>query len=195
MKVLYFHQHFSTPRGAAGNRSYWMAKRLIERGHEVTIVCGSSRTGNRGLTGPFQRGRRQGMVDNIHVIEFDLQYANTDNFLKRTATFLRFAVRSVEVSLFSDSDLVFATTTPLTAGIPGIFSRWLKKKPFVFEVRDLWPKLPKEMGVITNPLILGAMGALEWISYHSAHRLIGLSPGIVKGIERLGIPPDRKSVV
>lgn len=83
-------------------------------------------------------------------------------------------------------DLVFATTTPLTAGIPGIFARWLRGKAFVFEVRDLWPELPKAMGVITNPVVLGMMSVLEWLSYRSAHRLIGLSPGIVEGIERLG---------
>lgn len=85
-------------------------------------------------------------------------------------------------------DLVFATTTPLTAGIPGIFARWLRGKAFVFEVRDLWPELPKAMGVITNPVVLGMMSVLEWLSYRSAHRLIGLSPGIVEGIERLGVP-------
>ncbi|UGQ26243.1 hypothetical protein LRO55_18305 [Acinetobacter calcoaceticus] len=50
--------------------------------------------------------------------------------------------------------MFFATTTPLTAGIPGIFAKWLRRKPFVFEVRDLWPELPKAMGVIKNPIVL-----------------------------------------
>ena len=86
-----------------------------------------------------------------------------------------------------DYDLLFATTTPLTAGIPGIAARWLRGKPFVFEVRDLWPELPKEMGVITNPLLLGLLSFLEWSSYRSAHRLIGLSPGIVTGIVKRGV--------
>src|SRR5690625_32898 len=102
-------------------------------------------------------------------------------------TFLKFAFRSILIALTTRYDLVFATSTPLTAGIPGIFARWLKRKPFVFEVRDLWPELPKAMGVITNPLILAAMACLEWTTYKSAHKLIGLSPGIVKGIERHNI--------
>src|SRR5690606_1979552 len=104
-----------------------------------------------------------------------------------TITFLRFAYRSIGLALTRDYDLVFATSTPLTAGIPGIFARWLRRKPFVFEVRDLWPELPREMGVITNPIILGLMSLLEWATYRSAHRLIGLSPGIVAGIERRGV--------
>ena len=87
--------------------------------------------------------------------------------------------------------MVFATTTPLTAGIPGIFAKWLRCKTFVFEVRDLWPELPKAMGVIKNPIILMMMSMLEWLSYHSADRLIGLSPGIVDGIIGRGIQPER----
>jgi len=92
-------------------------------------------------------------------------------------------------------DVLFATTTPLTAGIPGIFARWLRGKPFVFEVRDLWPELPRAMGVIKNPLVLWAMGVLEWASYRSAHRLIGLSPGIVEGITHRGVPRARIALV
>jgi glycosyltransferase involved in cell wall biosynthesis len=92
-------------------------------------------------------------------------------------------------------DVLFATTTPLTAGIPGILARWLRGKPFVFEVRDLWPELPRAMGVIRNPLVLWAMSVLEWLSYRSAHRLIGLSPGIVDGIAHRGVPRNRIALI
>src|SRR5690625_174799 len=189
MKILYFHQHFSTPLGSTGIRSYAMAKRLVEEGHHVTIVCGSPATGNTGLSGPFRRGMRTGIVDSIEVIEFDLRYSNTDGFVKRAITFLRFAFRSIWLALTKRYDLVFASSTPLTAGIPGIFARWLRRKPFVFEVRDLWPELPREMGVIRNPVALTLMSMLEWISYRSAYRLIGLSPVIVAGIVRRGVAP------
>jgi lipopolysaccharide/colanic/teichoic acid biosynthesis glycosyltransferase len=172
-----------------------MAHRLVSEGHEVTMVCGSYGGGNTGLNGAFSRGRRQGFVDDIEVIEFDLAYSNADSFIKRALLFLLFALRSVGVAITHKYDVLFATTTPLTAGIPGVFARWLRGKPFVFEVRDLWPELPREMGVITNPVVLWAMGGLEWISYRSAHRLIGLSPGIVKGILRCGVPPERVAMV
>lgn len=195
MRVLYFHQHFSTPRGSVGIRSYEMARRLLARGHEVTMVCGSYGGGETGLKQPFVRGRRRGQVDGIDVIEFDLSYSNSDGFLKRTWTFLKFAAHSVGLVFTETYDLVFATTTPLTAGIPGIFARWLRRKSFVFEVRDLWPELPRAMGVIRNPLVLTAMSALEWASYRSAQRLIGLSPGIVEGIVGRGVPPERVLMV
>ncbi len=195
MKVLYFHQHFSTPSGAAGIRSYAMALRLISRGHQVTMVCGSYKGGETGLAKPFMKGVRRGIVDGIDVIEFDLSYSNKDGFVRRTTTFVKFALRSIGVAFREKYDLVFATTTPLTAGIPGILARWFRSKPFVFEVRDLWPELPRAMGIIRNPIVLGLMSVLEFASYRSSHRCIGLSPGIVKGILRLGVPTNRVELI
>jgi glycosyltransferase involved in cell wall biosynthesis len=187
MKVLYFHQHFSTPKGSAGIRSYELARALVTRGHEVTMVCGTYGVGKTGLDHPFRRGVRRGTVDGIAIVEFELRYSNSDRFVRRALTFVRFAWRSAWLALSTQHDVLFATSTPLTAGVPGIVARWLRGSRFVFEVRDLWPELPREMGVITNPVVLWAMSLLEWLSYHSAHRLIGLSPGIVDGIVRRGI--------
>ncbi|VFQ47468.1 glycosyltransferase family 4 protein [Desulfoluna butyratoxydans] len=195
MRVLYFHQHFSTPKGAAGIRSYQMARQLIEHGHEITMVCGSYGGGETGLKMPFRYGRRQGFVDGIRVIEFDLNYSNNDSFVKRVRTFIKFALRSISLAFSEKYDVLFATTTPLTAGIPGIFARWLRGKPFVFEVRDLWPELPREMGAIKNPVVLWLMSLLEWASYRSANRCIGLSPGIVEGIANRGVEKTRIALV
>lgn len=194
MHVLYFHQHFSTPQGSAGTRSYEMARALLREGHSVTMVCGSYGQGKTGLSGGFQWGRRRGVVDGIDVIEFDLNYTNDMGVLRRMGVFAKFALGSIGVALREPADVVFATTTPLTAGIPGIFSRFLKRKRFVFEVRDLWPELPRAMGM-RNPLLLGAMSALEWVSYRLADRLVGLSPGIVEGIARRGVAKERIAMV
>lgn len=194
MHVLYFHQHFSTLQGSAGTRSYEMASALIREGHTVTMVCGAYGQGKTGLDGQFQRGRRRGVTDGIDVIEFDLSYTNDMGILRRLGVFAKFALGSIGVAMREPSDVVFATTTPLTAGIPGIFVRWLKRKPFVFEVRDLWPELPRAMG-LRNPILLAAMSALEWISYQSADRLVGLSPGIVEGIAKRGVAKERIAIV
>jgi len=195
MHILYFHQHFSTPKGSVGIRSYQMAQALIRNGHSVTMVCGSYKGGQTGLTSDFSGGRRQGVVDGIYVIELALSYSNSDGFMKRFKAFATFAFKSIGIAMREKYDIVFATTTPLTAGIPGIFARWLRAKPFVFEVRDLWPELPREMGVIKNPIILWMMGVLEWVSYRSAHRCVALSPGIAKGIERCGVAASKITLV
>ncbi|MEX0646338.1 MAG: glycosyltransferase family 4 protein [Balneolaceae bacterium] len=184
MKILYFHQHFSTPEGSTGTRSYEMARKLLERGHRVTMVCGSYQLASSGLKNSTQDGIKRGEVDGIDVIEFQLPYSNNDSFLKRTSTFLKYSLKSSRLPFSESYDLLFATSTPLTAGIPGIIMKRFRAKKFVFEVRDLWPELPREMGVITNPFVLKGMEMLEWASYKSADGCIALSPGIKKGIER-----------
>jgi len=184
MRILYFHQYFTTPQGAGGNRSYWLAMALKNAGHDVHMVCANSPDGNTGLTQAFHKRKRQGTVDGIRVTEFKLDYSNHLDFIQRSFIFFRFALHSVKIAATDDYDLIFCSSTPLTASIPGIVARWLRRKRFVLEIRDLWPELPKAMGVITNPLVLGAISALEWISYRSAHACIGLSPGIVDGIRK-----------
>ena len=195
MHVLYFHQYFTTPKGSSGTRSYEMAQALLRSGHQVTMVCGSVSGGNTGLDHAFKRSKRRGVVDGINVIEIELSYGNHLGIVQRLLVFTKFAFLSIMIALREPCDAVFATSTPLTAGIPGIFARWLRRKPFVFEVRDLWPELPKAMGVISNPIALWLMSILEWVSYRSADRLVGLSPGIVRGIKARGVRKDRVAMI
>ncbi len=195
MKILYFHQHFSTPAGSTSIRSYKMAKALVDAGHEVVMVCGRYAGGDSGISGPFIRGARRGLVEGINLVEYNLSYSNSDNFLKRTFIFLMYSIRSTGLAFTEAYDVLFATSTPLTAGIPGVMSRWVLGKRFVFEVRDLWPALPKAMKVIQNPLVVWALNVLEWVIYHSANRLVALSPGIVDGIAIRGVDRARIAMV
>jgi glycosyltransferase involved in cell wall biosynthesis len=191
MRILYFHQYFVTPGMAGGTRSYQMARRLIERGHQVTMVCGTAPGRGLGLPGNFAHGLRRGTIEGIDIIEVNLSYSNYDNFIKRTVTFMRFATRCIRIALTADFDLLFATSTPLTIGLPGIIMKLFRNRPFVFEVRDLWPELPRAMGVIKNRLILALMSCLEWMCYRQADAVIALSPGMLEGIRlrsRPGLP-------
>jgi glycosyltransferase involved in cell wall biosynthesis len=183
MRILYFHQHFATPQGAGGTRSYEFARALVARGHAVTMVCGAHAQSGLCLPWDAAAGWSRGDVDGIDVISLPLAYSNRDGLARRAATFVGFAARALRLALTETYDLAFATSTPLTAALPGLAARWLRGKPFVFEVRDLWPELPRALGV-RNPLLLGAMSVLEWAAYCGADACIGLSPGIVAGIRR-----------
>lgn len=182
MKLLYFHQHFSTPKGGTGTRSYEFAKELIAQGHQVTIVCGSFDVANTGLTGSFIHGRREGDVDGIHIVEFELMYSNNQSFLTRSKQFMRFAMLCCREIKSANPDLVFCTSTPLTIAFPGMYAKVIKRIPFVFEVRDLWPELPKAMGVIKQPIILWLLKLLEIAAYKSADKVIALSNGMAEGV-------------
>ena len=184
MKILYFHQHFSTPSGATGTRSYEFAKMLLKHGHEVTVVCGNYWIADTGLRGEFKNNIRQGIVDGIIVKEIDLTYSNRDSFFTRAIKFLQFSWMGIKIVIKNDYDICFASSTPLTAGIPAIIAKIFFKKPFIFEVRDLWPELPIAMGVIKNKIIIKLLEFLEETLYNLSSACIGLSPGIVEGIKK-----------
>ena len=84
MNILYFHQHFSTPQGSTGMRSYFLSKNLIKNNHEVTMVCGSYGSSTTGLSNDFKFGKREGRVDGIRVIELNIEYSNNMNFFRRS---------------------------------------------------------------------------------------------------------------
>ena len=193
MHVLYFHQHFTTPDGAGGTRSYEFARALVARGHRVTMVCGQSASGGLNLPWDAKAHWHRGMIDGIDVLALPLAYSNRTSLGRRAWIFLKFAWRSMGIALRWEYDLLFATSTPLTAALPGIAMKLLRRgKPFVFEVRDLWPELPRALGM-KNPLLLGGMSVLEWLGYRTADACVALAPGIADGI-RHRAPPGRRIV-
>lgn len=182
MKVIYFAEHFDTPKTGGGLRPYQMAKRLIAAGHQVTMVCGGDHK-RLGLPASTKKNVYRGDIDGIDVVQISIPYSNNDGVPKRAIVFLKFAWKAMGYALKEDYDLLFATSTPLTDGLPGIAAKWFRRKKFVFEVRDLWPELPKALGM-KNPFLIWGMSVLEKYSYHAADACVGLSPGICEGIRR-----------
>ncbi|MFM2606132.1 glycosyltransferase family 4 protein [Vibrio chagasii] len=189
MRILYLHQYFATPESNAGTRSYEMAKRLISKGHEVTFVTSSAYLSN---SYKLKSGWNELNIDGIKLFILHSDYSNTDSYLKRILKFLQFSIRSIPVCCKLRTDVVLATSTPLTIAIPGVIYSKIRKVPMVFEVRDLWPELPVAVGAIKNRALIYLAKKLEKFAYKNSTRLIGLSPGMCDGIARQGI--DRKSI-
>lgn len=195
MRLLYIHQHFSTPDGTVGNRSWAFARAAIARGHQVQVLCGGYVGGSTGLSGPFAGGLRRGTVDGIDVVEIAAPAGNAQSLSRRAGHFAKFALAAVPRALRAPADLVYATSTPLTVAVPALAARLARGRPYVFEVRDLWPELPVAMGVLRNPLAIGALSALEWAAYRGARAVVALSDGMADGVARRGIPRARIAVI
>src|SRR5580765_6239720 len=118
MHVAYIHQYFSTKEGTTGTRSYEMSQRLIAAGHRVTMICGVSDHSPAAL----RQSERVSEVplDGIRVICVAEPYSNRMGFARRVLAFGRFAREAARIIRTLDADLVFATSTPLTVGIPGM---------------------------------------------------------------------------
>ncbi len=191
MNVLYLHQYFATRGGAAGTRSYEFAQFLLKHGHAVTMITGLRQGG--GI-----EGRGHQIVDGIDVISLGGWYSNRLGRFRRIMQFLRFTLRASMVrpsSLPRRPDVVIATSTPLTIGIPGVLLARRLKVPFVFEVRDLWPRAPIELGALRGRLPIALATRLERWIYRNSTRIIALSPGMERGVIEAGVDPAIVSMI
>jgi glycosyltransferase involved in cell wall biosynthesis len=174
MKILYIHQYFNTPREPGSTRSYWISKELIKCGHEVVILTTKSAQKKR-----IERKT----IDGIKVIYVRVSYANKMGVLRRLVAFLYFMLYSSFLGLKeSKVNLVIATSTPLTIGFPALLIKKLKRVPYLFEVRDLWPEVPIQMGAIKNKFIQKLSRKFEYIIYKNATHIVALSPGMRDGV-------------
>ncbi len=193
MHVVYIHQHFSTKKGSSGTRSYEMSQRLIRAGHKVTMFCGV----NDATAGALSHSQRVNEmdIDGIHVVCIAERYENRMGIMARARSFYGFAWSAGSLIKSLKPDLVFATSTPLTVGLPGMKGARRHRVPFVFEVRDLWPELVIATGAMTNRLGIAYLEHLEKKIYFAAERIIALAPGIKDGVCRTGYPQDRVAMI
>jgi glycosyltransferase involved in cell wall biosynthesis len=187
MKILYIHQYFKTPNEPGGTRSYWISQGLLKSGYKVTMVTGRSLQ---------DKGIERVNVDGIDVIYIRNRYSNEMNAFRRIISFLRFMFLATIVSLKEKNiNLVFATSTPLSIGFPALILKWVKGIPFIFEVRDLWPEAPIQLGVITNPVFIKFARWFEKLIYKNSLHIIALSPGMKEGVLKVGISPQKVDMI
>jgi glycosyltransferase involved in cell wall biosynthesis len=192
VRILYFHQYFATRRRSVPTRSYELARRLVARGHEVTIVSRDTRHLEAGRTRrphwPVARER----VDGIDVVYLDVPYSSTFSTPARLASFAAFTAAACAAGPFLPRpDVVFASSTPLTIGIPGIVAARLRGAPFVFELRDLWPEVPIALGVLRSRPLIAAARWLEDVLYRGAARIVVLSEATRDTLLEAGVPAGK----
>lgn len=166
-----------------------MAKRFVAAGHEVHMIT-SLRTNDVKSKGWFEE-----KIDGINVHWLPLPYSNKMGFSERIKAFFSFAIAAGKKSVQIGGDVVFATSTPLTIALPGIFAAKRLKVPMVFEVRDLWPELPIAIGALKNPIAIKAARWLERFAYRHSDRIVALSPGMATGVVNSGYPEEKVSII
>ena len=181
MQILYLHQFFITRGGVGGTRSYEFARRFVERGHAVRMVTAGE--GSRTVEG----------IDVVGVRGAYSEYmpATAMSNPARMLAFTRFAAGAAVAALRGPRpDVIYATSPPLTMALPALAGALRWRAPLVFEVRDLWPEAPIQMGALRNPLAQRLARAVERFVYARSTRVIALSPGI-----QAALPPGKSVLV
>jgi len=188
MRILYLHQYFRLPSDPGSTRSYEMARRLVAKGHQVIMITSDH------LRKFNHKGWRVTQEAGIEVHWLSVPYSNHFSYPARIWAFLKFAIGASLRASRIPADVVFATSTPLTIALPGVFVAKRQQIPMVFEVRDLWPELPIAMGALKGPLIPIA-NWLARLAYRNATRVVALSPDMAKGVEKWGYPANKITVI
>lgn len=174
---------------SGGTRSYEMARRFVCAGHEVHIIS-SCREKNCSDKNWWTE-----IIEGIHVHWISIPYSNKLTYSQRIRAFIRFAWLAARKAHQVGGDIVFATSTPLTIALPGIYASKRLNVPMVFEVRDLWPELPVAIGALRNPFLIKLAKWLEMFAYRHSTRIVALSPGMAAGVEATGYPVEKISVI
>jgi glycosyltransferase involved in cell wall biosynthesis len=180
MRILYIHQYFATPKGRTGTRSYEQARAMMAAGHEVTMLTTSAQLADE----EFPEGDgviRRGCIDGINCIVLDIPYNQTMNYAHRILSFLKFMFWCCWIVLTEKRpDMIYATSTPLTVGIPAMLGKLFRDIPYGFEVRDLWPAVPVGMGILPEGFIANVLRFAERAIYRRAAFLVAVNEDVAQ---------------
>lgn len=189
MILLYLHQYFITPDQPGGTRSYEFSTRLLKKGIIVHVIRCSQEYKKHSKFCSTETT----LVDGIFLHTINISYSNKMSFANRIFSFLAFSIVAAFVGLRIKADLIYATSTPLTIAIPAIFLSKVKRIPYIFEVRDLWPEMPIAVGALKNSFLIFIAKSLERMAYEHSSHVVALSQGMVDGVISLGTPREKVS--
>lgn len=170
MRIVAFLQHYHTPDCSTAGRPYALVKRLGEE-HEVTVIT------TRAWEETRHGDRFPWVPPGVDLVRFDVPYNNTMSTAERATSFLKYAVHAVRYGLqMPKPDLILGSSTPLTAAAAAGLVAYLRDVPWIFEVRDLWPAFPIQMGAVPDG---GLHHLLRWgeaTLYRNAAHVVTGSP-------------------
>ncbi|GAB2989267.1 glycosyltransferase family 4 protein [Cyclobacterium sediminis] len=184
MKILLIHQYFKESDVTGGARFNEMTRIWQEQGHDITVIAGDldgqSSTKRKEYKGKFISKKDQ---NGIEVWRCHVSESYNVNFLGRLWGYFSFVFSGLFAGLFKVKgkfDIILVTSPPLFVGIIGYFLSIIKRTPFVFEVRDLWPESAIDTGVLKNKLIIKFAYWFEKFVYSKARLINVLTPAFYK---------------
>ncbi|ARN70869.1 glycosyltransferase WbuB [Nonlabens tegetincola] len=197
MHILLIHQYFLEKNDGGGSRFNEMTKSWAAQGHQVTVLAGMVHyaTGKKEerYKGKFVF-KDENFYENVDVIRCHVSESYNSSFLGRLWAYFSFVFSSIYAGLFkvkAKHDVILVTSPPLFVGITAYVLSLLKRLPFVFEVRDLWPESAIDTGVLKNKLIIKFAYWFEDFIYKKAKLINVLTPAFRTKLIEKGVPSDK----
>lgn len=191
MHILYLHQYFASREGDYSTRSYEFARRLIARGHQVTMLASPAFLPPRY----HSKKTEHVVIDDIPVTLIPVAWSNSMSYLQRVQAIIRFAVLATWYATRVRADVVYVSSPPITIAVAGLAAKLLHRIPMIFEVRDLWPEVPIAIGALNNSALKWLVERFTQFVYKRSAHIVALSPSAADVIAQRGVSQDKISVI
>lgn len=196
MKILFLTDNFPPEVNAPATRTLEHCREWVKAGHEVTVItCHPNYPIGKVYDGYKNSWKTKEVVEGINVIRVWTYITSNKGFFKRILDYISFSFTSFFAGLFLKCDVIVATSPQFFTALSGRTLHFFKRKPWVMEVRDLWPDSIKSVGAMKDGLVLKYFSKEEKWCYKSADRIVVVTDTFKKIISEKGIPAEKISVV
>jgi|ERR1035437_216627 glycosyltransferase involved in cell wall biosynthesis len=195
MRILFLSDNFPPEVNAPARRTYEHCREWAKEGHKITVItCAPNFPDGKVFLG-YKNRRSTKLIDDICVIRVKTFITANEGFYKRTLDYISFGVASFFAGLTIKTDIIIGTSPQFFTAISARWLAFFKKKPWVMEVRDLWPESIRSVGAMKDSPILKFFTWLELRLYKSAVQIITVTDSFKIRISQRGIDPDKIKVI
>jgi glycosyltransferase involved in cell wall biosynthesis len=198
MRLLFLTHYFPPEVNAPATRTYEHCKRWAKAGHKITVLtCVPNAPNAKIFAGYHNKIIQKEIMDGIIVIRLWSFIAKNSGFFPRIINYASSMLMMTLYVLFSKQryDRLIATSPQFLTGWAGVIISTFKRKPFILEIRDIWPESILTVGAMKKSFIIKLLEKMEIIMYKRADRIITVGNGYRDNIIQKGIPPEKISVI
>jgi len=197
MKILFLTDNFIPEVNAPANRTYEHCLEWLEKGAEVTVItCAPNFPQGKVYEGYKNKIYQKETIQGIKVIRVWSYITSNKGFTKRILDYISYAFMGFWASLFVKTDLIVATSPQFFTAVAGYFSSVFKRRPWVMEVRDLWPESIKAVNALkADSFVITWLEKLELFLYRKAKKVIVVTDAFKKNLVDRNIPAEKIEVI
>ncbi|MDN4164635.1 glycosyltransferase family 4 protein [Cytophagales bacterium LB-30] len=197
MKILFLTDNFPPEVNAPATRTFEHCREWVKQGAEVTVVtCYPNFPQGKVYEGYKNKFfKKEERIEGVRVIRVWTYITANEGFIKRTLDYLSFAFSSFWASLFIKTDVIVATSPQFFTTFSGYLLSVLKSKPWIFELRDLWPESIRSLTPLSSHWSLDLLEKIELFLYRKSNRVVAVTEAFKVNLMERGIDGDKIEVV
>lgn len=197
MHILFLTDNFPPEVNAPASRTFEHCREWVKVGHQVTVItCAPNFPAGRVYEGYKNRLYQSEIMDGIRVVRVWTYITANAGFAKRIIDYSSYMVSAILASPFvRKPDLIVATSPLLFTAMAGYAAGVIHQKPFVFELRDIWPESIKAVGAMKDSFVIRFFEGIEMFLYRKAARIVSVTQSFKRILTERGVEPEKIHVV